>query len=187
MRVHAAPGTLPLSMDGQPCTCPTPAARHLSLPGPPQALLMFGPEYARACGIAALEPLGVFLPGDKNYPGGWVLRVNNGRLFSPSVAEPPWGLPCCCAAVLWLGGAPCPLQSPAALTAPPAPGLNASRPGGWLFDPLNLSADAERYERMRVREIKNGRLAMVAWLGFAAQAAVTRQGPAQNLVDSLLL
>lgn len=30
---------------------------------------MFGPEYARACGIAALEPLGVFLPGDKNYPG----------------------------------------------------------------------------------------------------------------------
>lgn len=30
---------------------------------------MLGPEYARACGIAALEPLGVFLPGDKNYPG----------------------------------------------------------------------------------------------------------------------
>ena len=30
---------------------------------------MFGPEYARACGIEALEPLGVYLPGDKNYPG----------------------------------------------------------------------------------------------------------------------
>jgi len=34
-----------------------------------QMLLMFGPEYARACGIEALEPLGIFLPGDKNYPG----------------------------------------------------------------------------------------------------------------------
>ena len=30
---------------------------------------MFGPEYARACGIEALEPLGIYLPGDKNYPG----------------------------------------------------------------------------------------------------------------------
>ena len=30
---------------------------------------MFGPEYARSCGIEALEPLGVYLPGDKNYPG----------------------------------------------------------------------------------------------------------------------
>lgn len=28
------------------------------------------PEYARACGIEALEPLGLYLPGDKNYPGG---------------------------------------------------------------------------------------------------------------------
>lgn len=40
---------------------------------------------------------------------------------------------------------------------------------------------------MRVREIKNGRLAMVAWLGFAAQAAATRQGPAHNLLDALPL
>lgn len=30
---------------------------------------MVGPEYARACGIDALEPLGIYLPGDKNYPG----------------------------------------------------------------------------------------------------------------------
>jgi hypothetical protein len=32
---------------------------------------MSGPELARSTGIAALEPLGIFLPGqDKNYPGG---------------------------------------------------------------------------------------------------------------------
>ena len=34
-----------------------------------QVLLMFGPEYARSCGPAALEPLGIYLPGDANYPG----------------------------------------------------------------------------------------------------------------------
>jgi len=33
-----------------------------------QVLLMFGPEYARACGQDAPEPLGIALP-DKNYPG----------------------------------------------------------------------------------------------------------------------
>jgi light-harvesting complex II chlorophyll a/b binding protein 7 len=29
-----------------------------------------GPEYARYVGIRSLEPVGVYLPGDKNYPGG---------------------------------------------------------------------------------------------------------------------
>ena len=86
-----------------------------------QALLMFGPEYARACGIEALESLGIYLPGDKNYPGG------------------------------------------------------------WLFDPLQLSGEPAQYEAMRVREIKNGRLAMVAWLGFFAQAGATGRGPLENV------
>jgi light-harvesting complex II chlorophyll a/b binding protein 7 len=91
-----------------------------------QVLLMFGPEYARKCGITALEPLGIFLPGDKNYPGG------------------------------------------------------------WLFDPLQLSVgDPVRYETMRIREIKNGRLAMVAWLGLGFQAAVTSKGPLENLLEVL--
>jgi light-harvesting complex II chlorophyll a/b binding protein 7 len=76
-----------------------------------QVLLMFGPEYARSCGIEALEPLGIFLPGDKTYPGG------------------------------------------------------------PLFDPLGLSEDPIRYERNRVCEVKHARLAMVAWVVFAALAA----------------
>ncbi|KAK7382904.1 hypothetical protein VNO78_28568 [Psophocarpus tetragonolobus] len=90
-----------------------------------QALLMVGPEYARYCGTEALEPLGIYLPGDINYPGG------------------------------------------------------------PLFDPLNLSNDPEAFEELKVKEIKNGRLAMVAWLGFYVQAALTGKGPVQNLIDHI--
>ncbi|XP_009788731.1 chlorophyll a-b binding protein 7, chloroplastic isoform X2 [Nicotiana sylvestris] len=90
-----------------------------------QALLMVGPEYARYCGIEALEPLGIYLPGDINYPGG------------------------------------------------------------VLFDPLNLSEDPMAFEELKVKEIKNGRLAMVAWLGFYVQAALTGKGPVQNLLEHI--
>ncbi|KAH9302832.1 hypothetical protein KI387_014415, partial [Taxus chinensis] len=90
-----------------------------------QFLLMVGPEYARYCGIAALEPLGIYLPGDENYPGG------------------------------------------------------------ILFDPLGLSKDPVAFEELKVKEIKNGRLAMVAWLGFYAQAALTGKGPIENLYDHI--
>lgn len=90
-----------------------------------QVLLMVGPEYARYCGIEALEPLGIYLPGDINYPGG------------------------------------------------------------VLFDPLNLSKDPVAFEELKIKEIKNGRLAMVAWLGFYLQAALTGKGPIQNLLDHI--
>lgn len=38
---------------------------------------------------------------------------------------------------------------------------------------------------MKIREIKNGRLAMVAFLGFTGQYLATSKGPIDNLLDHL--
>ena len=82
---------------------------------------MAGPEIARDVGIRALQPLGIYLPGDASYPGG------------------------------------------------------------ALFDPLGLAGEAGAFEGRRVAEAKHGRLAMVAWVGLAAQAAATGEGPVEDV------
>lgn len=48
------------------------------------------------------------------------------------------------------------------------------------FDPLGLLSD-----RTRQNEVRNGRLAMLAQLGFWSQAANTGKGPLQNLSDHI--
>ena len=90
-----------------------------------QLALMGGPEYARQVGIESLEPVGIFLPGDKNFPGS------------------------------------------------------------SLFDPLEFSSDGAGFIDQSVKEIKNGRIAMLAMSGYAAQAVITGKGPVENLLDFL--
>ncbi|PNH04552.1 Chlorophyll a-b binding protein 6, chloroplastic [Tetrabaena socialis] len=57
-------------------------------------------------------------------------------------------------------------------------------PGG-AFDPLGFAKDASKSGELKLKEIKNGRLAMVAFLGFVAQHAATGKGPIAALGEHL--
>jgi hypothetical protein len=58
-------------------------------------------------------------------------------------------------------------------------------PGG-PFNPLGLgNSSKESMDDFKWREIRNGRLAMMAFLGFVAQHAATGKGPLDNLADHL--
>ncbi|KAM7492453.1 hypothetical protein LguiA_035374 [Lonicera macranthoides] len=58
-------------------------------------------------------------------------------------------------------------------------------PGGPFFNPLGFGKDEKSMKELKLKEIKNGRLAMLAVLGYFIQGLVTGVGPYQNLLDHL--
>uniref|UniRef100_A0A0D6QVT6 Chlorophyll a-b binding protein, chloroplastic n=1 Tax=Araucaria cunninghamii TaxID=56994 RepID=A0A0D6QVT6_ARACU len=65
-------------------------------------------------------------------------------------------------------------------------GTDVGYPGGLWFDPLGWgSGSPEKIKELRTKEIKNGRLAMLAVMGAWFQAEYTGTGPIDNLLAHL--
>jgi Chlorophyll A-B binding protein len=63
---------------------------------------------------------------------------------------------------------------------------SAAAHAGGAFDPMGFAKDeGDKLRTMKVKELNNGRLAMVAFAGFIAQHEATGKGPIANLGDHL--
>ena len=113
--------------------------------------------------------------------GRWAMAAVAGILFTDLIGAGDW----------WTAGAKeysLDTKTQLAVEIPVMAVLEAMRVKGWEktgqsgafgmhpFDPMGMSSDEKK-----LKEVKNARLAMVAFLGFASQAAVRGMGPIECL------